>query len=163
LSDYSGAPFGVPSCEDPVLTRQQLSRYIRDHIAVQTYDESGVPPCGVAIYCLSDPRDIREVHYVGQTAHPQRRFHQHLDAARLWLPDERPWWVKSPTLRPLYDWVRDLYKDNMRLPTMVIANWVDTAAQARLEERARIFDCLTRRLPLLNVEKEVLGRQIALL
>jgi hypothetical protein len=146
-----------------MLTREQLTRQIRQHIAAQTYDESGVLPMGVAIYCLSDPRDIREVRYVGQTAHPQRRFHQHLDAARLWLPDERPWWVKSPKLRPLYDWVRSLYQDNMRLPTMVICKWVETSAQARQEERARIYDCLTRQLPLLNVEQEILGRQIALL
>jgi hypothetical protein len=146
-----------------MLSRQQLARYLRDHIAAQTYDESGVVPQGIAIYCLSDPRDIREVRYVGQTAHPQRRFHQHLDAARLWLPDERPWWVKSPKLRPLYDWVRSLYQDEMRLPTMVIANWAETAALARQEERARIYDCLTRRLPLLNVESEIEARQIVLL
>jgi hypothetical protein len=147
----------------PILTKAQLAQHIRGHIGAQTYDESGAIPVGIAIYSLSDPRDIREVRYVGQTALPRRRFLQHLNAARLWLPDERPWWVKSPKLRPLYHWVRELYGDERRLPTMVISAWAPTIAQARLAERARIYDCLARRLPLLNAETEIIGGQIALL
>ena len=38
-------------------------------------------------------RDVRQVRYVGQTRDPRRRFSQHLNVARLWLPDELPWWV----------------------------------------------------------------------
>jgi hypothetical protein len=40
---------------------------------------------------------------------------------------------------------------------------VETAAQARIAERARIYECLEMRLQLLNVETEILGRQIPLL
>jgi hypothetical protein len=118
---------------------------------------------GIAIYSLSDPRDIRDVRYVGQSADPRRRFMQHLNAAKLWLPDERPWWVKSPKLRPLYNWIRDLYRDELRMPTMVVSAWLATAAEARVAERTRIFECLAQKLPLLNVETEILGRQTALL
>ena len=145
-----------------LLTKPQLARHIRSHIAVQLYDESGVPPNGIAIYSLSDPRDLRRVRYVGQTRLPSRRFRQHLDTARLWLPDDRPWWVKSPKLRPLYVWIRDLYRDELRLPTMVICAWMDSLADARLAERSRIYHCLANQLPLFNVESEILGRQIPL-
>jgi hypothetical protein len=145
-----------------MLTKPQLARHIRRHISVQLYDESGVPPNGIAIYSLSDPRDLRRLHYVGQTKLPSRRFLQHLNTARLWLPEDRPWWVKSPNLRPLYVWIRNLYRDEHRLPTMVISAWVDGLGDARLAERSRIYDCLARQLPLLNVETEILGRQIPL-
>jgi hypothetical protein len=144
------------------LTKSQLALHIRSHIAVQLYDGSGAAPNGIAIYSLSDPRDVRRLRYVGQTMLPSRRFRQHLNTARLWLPDERPWWVKSPKLRPLYDWIRDLYRDELRLPTMVISTWVDSLAAARLAERAQIYESLAKRLPLLNVETEILGRQIPL-
>jgi len=153
----------VAALSFPILNKAQLARHIRGHSGAQIYDESGALPVGIAIYSLSDPRDIREVRYVGQTALPRRRFLQHLNAARLWLPDDRPWWVKSPKLRPLYTWVRELYRDEWRLPTMVVSAWLPTTAEARLAERACIFDCLAKRLPLLNVETEILGRQIALL
>jgi hypothetical protein len=139
-----------------------LTRHFRSHIASQLYDDSRVSPSGTAIYFLSDPRDIREVRYVGQTSAPRRRFLQHLNTARLWLPDETPWWVKSPKLRPLYGWIRELYRDELRLPTMVISAWADTPAEARLAERSRIFECLKMQLPLLNVETEILGRQLPL-
>jgi hypothetical protein len=145
-----------------LLTKAQLTRHFRSHIGIQLYDDSGVSPSGTAIYFLSDPRDIREVRYVGQTSAPRRRFLQHLNTARLWLPDETPWWVKSPKLRPLYEWIRELYRDELRLPTMVISAWAETAAEARLAERTRIFECLKLRLPLLNVETEILGRQLPL-
>lgn len=145
-----------------VLTKSRLAGYVRRHVAAELYDESGAPAEGTAIYSLSDPRDIRCIRYVGQTAHPRRRFSQHLNAARLWLPDERPWWIKSPTLRPLYEWIRELYRDELRLPTMVISAWAETTAAARLAERARIYECLANHLPLLNVETEVLGPQMPL-
>jgi hypothetical protein len=142
-----------------VLTRAQLTRHIRGHVDREFYDESGELPLGTAIYALADPRDIRAVRYVGQTKSPRRRLLQHIAAAQLWLPDDRPWFLKAPKLRPLYDWVRALYRDEMRLPTMVVSAWVATTAAARIAERARIYDCLSRRLPLLNVEIEILGEQ----
>ncbi len=145
----------------PILTKRQLARHLRRHIDVELYDDSGVDPGTVAIYSLSDPRDLRCVRYVGQSTLPARRFLQHLNTARLWLPEERPWWVKSPKLRPLYHWIRELYRDESRLPTMVICAWV-AAADARLAERERIFECLAQSLPILNVETEILGRQIPL-
>jgi hypothetical protein len=145
-----------------ILSKAQLAHHIRRHVDAQLYDASAAPQEGFAIYGLSDPRDIRDLRYVGQTTRPRRRFLQHLSTATLWLPDERPWWVKSPKLRPLYDWIRDLYGDGFRLPTMVVYAWVSTAADARVAERARIYECLTLGLPLLNVETEILGRQIPL-
>ncbi len=145
---------------DRILTKAQLARRIRNH---QHYDESGVAPREFAIYTLSDPRDLRGVRYVGQTGAPRRRLLQHLNTARLWLPDELPWWVKSPKLRPLYEWIRELHRDEFRLPAMVICAWEETASAARLAERAQIFSCLERRLPLLNVESQILGRQIVLI
>ena len=126
------------------------------------YDDSGVVAQGTAIYSLSDPRDVREVRYIGQTNVPRRRFLQHLSTAKLWLPDETPWWVKSPKLRPLYRWIKELYRDEYRLPVMVVTAWVETASDARLAERSRIYECLQKRLRLLNVETEILGRQIPL-
>jgi hypothetical protein len=81
----------------------------------------------------------------------------------LWLPDEVPWWVASPKLRPLYTWLRALYRDEMRLPAMVVHTWVETTEQARVAERARICECLEQRLPLLNFESERLGPQLPLI
>ena len=144
-------------------TKAELGRHLRSHIGAQLYDDSGIAAGGTAIYSLSDPRDIRQVRYVGQTSAPRRRFLQHLNTARLWMPDETPWWVKSPRLRPLSAWVRRLYRDERRLPVMVITAWVETASQARVAERARIYQCLERQLQLLNVETQILGRQIPLL
>jgi hypothetical protein len=86
---------------------------------------------------------------------------QHVSTARLWLPDERPWWVKSPKLRPLYDWIRALYRDEERLPVMVVLAWTDLA-NARQAERDRIYECMQHRLPILNCEHERLGGQIQL-
>jgi hypothetical protein len=141
-------------------SKAELGRYFRSHVGVQLYDDSGIASRGTAIYPLSDPRDIRQVRYIGQTRAPRRRFLQHLNAAMLWLPDETPWWLKCPRLRPLADWIRELYRDEHRLPVMVITAWVNTVAAARVAERARIYECLENRLPLLNFETEILGRQI---
>jgi hypothetical protein len=146
-----------------LLTKAQLARHIRSHVAAQFYDETGTTPQGTAIYSLSDPRDIRQIRYVGQTSAPKRRFLQHLNTARLWLPDETPWWVKSPRLRPLSQWIRDLYRDEFRLPTMIISERADIVPGARLAERTRICECLEKRLQLLNVEAEIIGRQLQLL
>jgi hypothetical protein len=123
----------------------------------------GMSAHGIAIYILSDPRSIRDVRYVGQTSSPARRFLQHLNTAKLWLPDDVPWWVKSPKLRPLYTWIRELYTDEHRLPVMVVSAWVDSVREARIAERAQIVECLRERLRLLNVEGEIFGRQIPLI
>ena len=90
-------------------------------------------------------------------------FLQHLRTARLWLPDELPWWVLQPKLRPLYEWIRELHRDGERLPTMVIHSWVETTKAARIAERARIHESLAKQLPLLNVERVILGRQLPLI
>ena len=145
-----------------ILNKAQLARQFRRHVDIELYDSSMVPHQGFAIYSLSDPRDIRHFRYVGQTTLPRRRFLQHLNTARLWFPEDRPWWVKSPKLRPLYDWIRDLYQDELRLPTMVVSAWVSTASEARVAERTRIYECLAMGLPLLNVESTVLGSQFPL-
>jgi hypothetical protein len=145
------------------LNKIQLGQKVRSHVREQLYDESGVSPHGVAIYILSDPRSIRDVRYVGQTSFPARRFLQHVNTAKLWLPDDLPWWVKSPKLRPLYCWIRELYADEHRLPVMVISAYADSVSKARVAERALIFECLRERGRLLNVEREILGRQIPLI
>jgi hypothetical protein len=146
-----------------MLTKALLSRRINRHVDLEMYDVSEGSICGVAVYKLVDPRDLRQTRYVGQTSQPRRRFLQHLNTARLWFPEERPWWVKSPKLRPLYTWIRDLYADEMRLPTMIICGWAGTSAAARLLERMQIFECLAKRLPLLNVESERSAPQLPLL
>ncbi len=117
----------------------------------------------MAIYTLADPRDVRDVRYVGQSRAPSRRYAQHLNAARLWLPDEVPWWYKAPPgLRPLHDWIRDLHRDDYRLPVMLINARVATTAAARHSERALIHHYLSQNATLLNVESEILGRQVPL-
>jgi hypothetical protein len=143
--------------------KARVVQHFRRHVGMHLYDDSGTVPRGTAIYFLSDPRDVREVRYVGQTNVPRRRFLQHLNTAKLWLPDETPWWVKSPKMRPLYGWIRELYRDGRRLPVMVVSAWVETVSDARVAERSRIYECLEKRLQLLNVESEILGRQIPLI
>jgi hypothetical protein len=140
-------------------SKAAIGMRVRRHILAELYDDSGETAQGVAVYTLSDPRSIREVRYVGQTRSPVRRFSQHLNAARLWLPDEVPWWVKSPKLRPLYTWIRELYADEGRFPVMVVIAWAGSVAEARVLERARIMECLESRRAILNVEQEILGRQ----
>ena len=149
--------------QTPALSRAQLARHIRQHVAAHLYDESGSSTGGTAIYTLSDPRDLRAVRYVGQSRSPARRFLQHLNTARLWLLADAPWWVKDPKLRPLSEWIRGLYREEGRLPTMIVCEWVTTTAAARTAERARISTCLKCQLPLLNVESERLGDQLQLL
>jgi hypothetical protein len=144
-------------------TRAELTRRLRYHVRRELYDDSGRGAAGTAIYSLVDPRDLRLTRYIGQSAAPQRRFLQHLSTARLWLPEEKPWWIRTPKLRPLYEWLRALYAEEQRLPTMVIHSWVDTTYDARLAERALIIQALADDLPLLNVERELLGRQMPLI
>ena len=146
-----------------MLTRMALARLIARHARQALYDDSGVTPSGIAIYSLADPRDLRLTRYIGQTAAPHRRFLQHMNTARLWLPDEVPWWVQQPGLRPLYEWLRTLHSEEQRLPTMIIHSWIDTPRQARLAERSRIYAALAQQLPLCNVEREFLGRQLPLI
>jgi hypothetical protein len=142
----------------PTPTRAQLQHELRSRLPGQLYDDSPASTPGVAIYSLSDPRDIRgAIRYIGQTVAPRRRLLQHLCVARLWLPDERPWWVRSPRLRPLYDWIREMYRAERRLPVMVVWAWVEPS-QARAAERAYIHECLQQQLPLLNFEAELLRR-----
>lgn len=131
---------------------------LRTPLDAQLYDDSGVAAGEVAIYALSDPRALREVRYIGQTRAPRRRLRQHLSTARLWLPEQTPWWVKSPRLRPLYQWIRELYRDGGHLPVMVIRAWVE-AIHSRAAEREHICACLERQLPLLNIESELMRRQ----
>lgn len=159
--DQSESGFAI---DVPVSRRElqaRLTRQFRQQSATQLYDTSGSASSGIAIYSLSDPRELDAVRYVGQTKDPRRRFLQHLNTARLWLPDATPWWIKSPRLRPLSAWIRDLYRDEFRLPVMVVTSWVDFQ-HGRVAERARIIECLTLGRELLNVEKQVLGRQMTL-
>ena len=144
------------------LERAQLTRHLRTHLPGHLCDVSGAHPEGIAVYSLCDPRELAAPRYVGQTREPRRRLQQHLAAARLWLPDERPWWVRSPKLRPLYEWLRELFRDEQRLPVMVVHAWVEPSA-ARAAERTRICECLERQLPLLNFEYELLQRQLQLI
>jgi hypothetical protein len=146
-----------------MLSKTELARRIRRHSQRELYDDSGAAAIGTAIYSLADPRELGVPRYIGQTSAPRRRFLQHLGTARLWMPDDIPWWVMEPRLRPLYEWLRELHRDDYRLPTMIIHNWADTTKAARLAERARIFAALANAVPLLNVEREILAAQMPLL
>jgi hypothetical protein len=134
------------------LPRNRLPRFFRNHIAAHILGERVAPPEGFAIYSLSDPRDIRSIRYIGQTRAPRRRWSQHVNTSRLWMPDEIPWWVQSARLRPLYHWIRELHREDYRLPFMVVTEWVETVAEARARERTLILEALEQRMPLLNVE-----------
>ena len=142
---------------DALSQKSRVARLIRCGLASHIVDDSGTEPADVAIYTLSDPRDVRHVRYVGQTRDPRKRFSQHMNTARLWLPGELPWWVPRPQLRPLYHWIRSLYRDESRLPMMLVVAWTD-ARQARTAERIHICEHLGRQLPLLNYEAEAAQR-----
>ena len=79
----------------PSAAAAALQREVRRRLHTHLYDESGVTPAGTAIYSLADPREARISRYIGQTRQPARRLMQHLRTARLWLPDETPWWVEA--------------------------------------------------------------------
>lgn len=142
----------------PYPTRSVLTQRIRDCRRHNIIDQTGVAPGEVAIYTLSDPRDVRVVRYVGQTRNPQSRLTQHLNAARLWLPDERPWWIPQQQLRPLYTWIRELHGDGGRLPVMFVVGWT-TAQLARRDERRFVREFVAAGLPLLNHEAAGRGVQ----
>lgn len=131
----------------------------RTHI----HDDGGGQPGGTAVYTLADPRDVRCPRYVGQTGNPRRRYAQHLQMARLWLPDATPWWVRSPKHRPLYSWIRALHRDGGRLPFMWVAEWVDPGVDPLVFERAAIVRLVAQGAALLNVEPRLLGPQLPLL
>jgi hypothetical protein len=150
-----------PVSELPTLERAELSRYLRARLSGHLYEEAQGSGEGVAIYSLSDPRDLRAVRYIGQTAEPRRRLQQHLSTARLWLPAETPWWVPIAKLRPLYMWIRELFADERRLPVMVVLERVEKR-QARALERGFIQACLAGDAQLLNHEAEVLLAQLPL-
>lgn len=114
-----------------------IARDIRRRLPTLRFDESDTEPSGFAIYTLSDPRDVRLVRYVGQTANPGRRHAQHIAAARLWMADTIPWWVRRAELRPLYAWVRTLHADEGRLPAMIIGACVRRLAEPALSSAQR--------------------------
>jgi hypothetical protein len=139
--------------------RFTLTQRIRDCRQHNIIDQTGVVPGEVAIYTLSDPRDVRLVRYVGQTRNPQSRLTQHLHAARLWLPDELPWWIRQEKQRPLYAWIRELHGDGGRLPVMFVVGWT-TAQLARQDERRFVREFVAAGLPLLNHEADVFDRRL---
>jgi hypothetical protein len=145
------------------LSQAQLIQHVRQRLDLLLCDESGQSAEGVAIYTLSDPRDVRAVRYVGQTRSPCRRFLQHINNARLWLPeqDDSAWWIRLPKQRPLYRWIRELHREEYRLPAMIVAQWVGDEL-ARSAERNHIEHCLAHELALLNFEAELAGRQLPL-
>jgi hypothetical protein len=137
-----------------------MHQELRWRLRLHLYDESRTTPEGIAIYSLADPRDVRASRYVGQTAYPRRRLMQHVRTARLSLPDATPWWVKTPQLRPLYGWIRELYRDEGRLPVMLVHAWVQPE-HAHSAERERIGAALEQQLPLLNVASgQILGAPV---
>lgn len=136
------------------LIRRQIRRQLPEHL----YYETPVLPGSIAIYTLSDPRDLRQVRYVGQSIAPRRRYTQHVSLACPWIGDHLPWWIKAPRLRPLHEWIRALHRDEWRLPVMVVRQWCPDTCTARAAERGLIQDCLSRELPLLNFEAELLAR-----
>lgn len=143
-------------------TKAELAAALRSRISSHLVDLSGTEPDECAIYTLSDPRDLRAVRYVGQTRSPRRRYSQHVYTARLWLPDSLPWWIKRPELRPLYDWIRQLHRDEGRLPVMGVIAW-SRAAEALAEERKYICQHLAQNSELLNREAEAGKQQLLLI
>lgn len=146
------------------LAPRQFLRSVAAAARSHIHDAAGGPSAGAtAIYSLADPRDVRSARYVGQTRDPRRRFAQHVRTARLWLPDDVPWWVRSPKQRPLYGWIRALHRDGGRLPFMWIEEWVGTDADARVAERAAIMRLMAAGAALLNSEATRVGAQLPLL
>lgn len=132
---------------------------VRTHI----YDQGSGLDGATAVYTLADPRDARCPRYVGQTRDLRRRFMQHVQSARLWLPDDVPWWVRSPKHRPLYSWIRALYRDDGRLPFMCVVERVEVGSDPLIAERSAILRMLAEGARLLNVEARALGPQLPLL
>ncbi len=155
------APFRASP--DAAVDKAQLTRLLRAAARSHIHAVPERAADCTAIYTLADPRDARCSRYVGQTRDPRRRFAQHLHTARLWLPGSTPWWVRSPKYRPLYDWIRALYRDGGRLPFMWVAEWVEPRIDPLAAERAAIMRLLAQGAELLNVEARLLGAQLPLL
>jgi hypothetical protein len=149
----------APHRDPTPVTRPDVLRYVRRVSALHIGDNTDGVREGVALYSLSDPREVRSVRYIGQTRSPARRYLQHVNTAQLWLPADMPWWIKTPQLRELYDWIRNLYREEGRLPFMLITEWAATPAEARQRERALIMEHLSRQIPLFNFEQEVQRRR----
>jgi hypothetical protein len=145
----------------PVANRSEFSLHLRARALQLLIDRSGGSAAEFAVYTLADPRDVLDVRYVGQTRSPRQRFFQHVNKARLWVPDELPWWIKLPRERPLYEWIRELHRDGARLPVMSVMQWHGDAVAAVAAERALIRECLEGQLRLLNVEAERVGAATA--
>jgi hypothetical protein len=139
----------------------QIARQVRNRCDAHIVDHSDTQAGEVAVYTLSDPRDLRLVRYVGQTTSPRKRYLQHVAAAKLWLPDELPWWIKSPRKRPLHEWIRGLYRDEFRLPMMAVVAWTQPQ-HALTEERRHILELLGYQLPLLNRESALSRKNVGL-
>ncbi|MCU0867502.1 MAG: hypothetical protein MUC36_27280 [Planctomycetes bacterium] len=69
----------------------------------------------------------------------------------------------EPGLRPLYEWLRELWSEGERLPVMVVVAWVPEDGRPLLAERELIHELLSRGLPLLNIEAARAGWQRSLL
>jgi hypothetical protein len=149
--------------QDVCQRRAAVARLVRTAAWSHVHDACGGASGSAAIYTLADPRDVRCPRYVGQTRDPRRRFAQHVRAARLWLPDALPWWVRAPRQRPLYEWLRALHRDGGRLPFLLVEEWIDVGGDPLAAERAAIIDLCSRGAPLLNVEAERLRTQRPLL
>jgi hypothetical protein len=149
-------PDGFPDADTlpASVTQAHLALRVRRELAYLLCDDSTDEPSGFALYTLADPRDVRCVRYVGQTCAPRRRYLQHVRTARLWLAADTPWWIRLPRLRALYVWMRELYREDGRLPFMLVSGWLTTAAEVRLRERQLIAELAQRGLPLLNIEAE---------
>lgn len=129
-----------------------LARRLRGPLNAQVCDASAGEREGIALYTLSDPRDVRAVRYVGQTGAPLRRYRQHVRAACLWLSAAAPWWMRAPHLMPLHGWIRALHADEGRLPCMLVRQWVPTLAEALALEQSLIATHRAAGCLLLNCE-----------
>jgi hypothetical protein len=145
------------------IPKTELARLLRAAARSQIHGAETGAAGWTAIYTLADPRDVRRPRYVGQTRDPRRRYVQHVRTARLWLPDETPWWVRSPKHRPLYSWIRALHRDGARLPFMWVAEWLQPSMDPLAAERAAIMRLLAQDAELLNAEALALGAQLPLL
>jgi hypothetical protein len=125
---------------------------LRRHLGMLICDTSDAEQVGVALYALSDPRDVRAVRYVGQSTAPARRYRQHVRTACLGHDRQGPWWVRQAHLGPLHEWIRILHADGGRLPFMLITHWVPSVDAARLLEQSLITAHRAAGCALLNCE-----------
>ena len=138
--------------EEAARAAATLAARLRGPLAALVCDVASGLHEGIALYTLSDPRDVRAVRYVGQTRAPLRRYRQHVRAASLLLATAMPWWARAPHLVPLHGWIRTLYGDGRRLPFMLVHQWVACVAEALALERALIERHRAAGCQLLNCE-----------